>query len=49
MMGFSDTSTLLGHFVSSPRAREKVIEDIVEEVKERDREGRGMKRKKQKK
>ena len=23
VMGFSDTSTLVGHFVSSPRAREK--------------------------
>ena len=50
MLGFNDTSTLLGHFVSSPREREK-IEEIVEEMKERDREesGTGMKVKKQKK
>ena len=40
----------MGHFVSSPREREK-IEEIVEEMKERDREerGTGMKVKKQKK
>ena len=36
MLGFNDTSTLVGHFVSSPREREK-IEEIVEEMKERDR------------
>ena len=42
--------TLEGHFVSSPREREK-IEERVEEMKERDREkrGTGMKVKKQKK
>ena len=41
----------MGHFVSSPREREKKIEEIVEEMKERDREerGTGMKAKKQKK
>ena len=40
----------MGHFVSSPREREKK-EEIVEEMKERDREERetGMKVKKQKK
>ena len=51
MLGFNDTSTLVGHFVSSPREREKDIEEIVEEMKERVREerGTGMKVKKQKK
>ena len=46
VLGFNDTSTLVGHFVSSPREREKT-----EEMKERDREerGTGMKVKKQKK
>ena len=35
MLGFNDTSTLVGHFVSSPREREK-----------RDsRDGQGIKRK----
>ena len=50
MLGFNDTSTLEGHFVSSPREREKK-EERVEEMKERDREerGTGMKVKKQKK
>ena len=51
VLGFNDTSTLEGHFVSSPREREKEIEERVEEMKERDREerGTGMKVKKQKK
>ena len=40
MLEFNDTSTLVGHFVSSPRERRKVIEEIVEEIKERDREER---------
>ena len=35
MLGLNDTSTLVGHFVSSPREREKEIEEIVEEMKER--------------
>ena len=50
MLGFNDMSTLVAHFVSSPREREK-IEEIVEEMKERNREerGTGMKGKKQKK
>ena len=41
----------MGDFVSSPREREKKIEEIVEEMKARDREerGTGMKVKKQKK
>ena len=48
VLGFNDTSTLKGHFVSSPREREKEIEEIVEEMKERDREesGTGVKVKK---
>ena len=57
MLGFNDTSTLEGHFVSSPREtekrdrRESRREERVEEMKERDREerGTGMKVKKQKK
>ena len=51
VLGFNDTSTLLGHFVSSPREREKEIEEIVEEMKETIREeiGTGMKVKKEKK
>ena len=40
VLGFNDTSTLVGHFVSSPREREK-IEEIVETMKERDRGERG--------
>ena len=40
MLGFNDTSTLVGHFVSSPREMEKRVEEIVEEMKERDREER---------
>ena len=52
VLGFNDTSTLEGHFVSSPREREKRDRrERVEEMKERDREerGTGMKAKKQKK
>ena len=52
VLGFNDTSTLEGHFVSSPREREKRDRrERVEEMKERDREerGTGMKVKKQKK
>ena len=37
---FNDTSTLVSHFVSSPRGRE--IEEIVEEMKERERGERKM-------
>ena len=51
VLGFNDRSTLVGHFVSSPREREKREREIVEEMKERNREERetGMKVKKQKK
>ena len=52
VLGFNDTSTLEGHFVSSPREREKTDRrERVQEMKERDREerGTGMKVKKQKK
>ena len=31
VLGFNDTPTLVGHFVSSPRERKK-IEGIVEEI-----------------
>ena len=41
VLGFNDTSTLVGHFVSSPREREKrpergrkEIKEIVEEMKD---------------
>ena len=33
VLGFNDTSTLVGNFVSSPREREKEIGEIVEEMK----------------
>ena len=51
MVGFNDTSTLVGPFELFPRERKKEIEEIVEEMKERDREerGTGIKVKKQKK
>ena len=50
MLGFNNMSTLEGHFVSTPREWEK-REEIVEEMKERNREerGTGLKGKKQKK
>ena len=35
MLGFNDTSTLLGHFVSSPSKGRKEIEEKVEKMKER--------------
>ena len=38
---FNDMSTLVGHFVLSPREQEK-IEEIVEEMNERDRRERKM-------
>ena len=49
MLGFNDTSILVGHFVLSPREREKREE--IDVMKERDSEerGTGMKVKKQKK
>ena len=51
MLGFKDSSILVSQSVSSQRERKKEIEEIVEEVKMRDREerGTGMKVKKQKK
>ena len=58
VLGFNNTSTLVGHFVLSPREREnlpekgrKETEEIAEEMKQREREerGTGMKVKKQKK
>ena len=39
-MGLNDTSTRMGHFVSSPGEREKGIEEIVEEMKEMEMEER---------
>ena len=41
MLGFNDTSTLEGHFVSSPREREKRDR---RESREDEREGQGRKR-----
>ena len=38
VLGFNNPSILMGHFVSSFRERE--VEEIVEEIKERDREER---------
>ena len=35
VLGFNDTSTLVGHFVLSPREGRKETEEIVEEMKER--------------
>ena len=51
MLGFNDTPTLVGHFVRLPEKGRKEIEEIAEQIKERDREekGTGMKVKKQKK
>ena len=37
MLGFNDTSTLVGHFLSSPSEREK-RDKRVEEMKEREGE-----------
>ena len=54
VLGFNDTPTLVGHFVilcHLPEKGRKEIEEIAEEIKERDWEERrtGMKVKKQKK
>ena len=38
VLGLNNTLTLVSHFVSSPREKEKKREEIVEEMKERDRE-----------
>ena len=49
VLGFNNTSTLVGHYVLSPREREKRdrrdgtgIEEMVEEMKERDWGERNM-------
>ena len=39
VLGFNDTSTLVGHFVSLPEKGRREIEEIVEEMKESDRGG----------
>ena len=51
MLGFNHTSTLVGHFVSSPEKGRKETEGLEKEMKERDRKeiGTGMKVKKHKK
>ena len=51
VLGFNNTSTLVGHLCHLPKKGRKEIEEIVEEMKERDEEERGigMKVKKQKK
>ena len=41
-LGFNDTSTFVGNFVSSPREREKKDRGLIEEMKERDRGERKM-------
>ena len=40
MLGFNDTSILVGHFCRLPEKWRKEIEEIGEEMKERDREER---------
>ena len=40
VLGFNDTSTLVGHFVSLPEKGRKEIEETIEETEERDREER---------
>ena len=40
MLGFNDTSTLVGHFVSSPREREKEIYIRDSRRDEREEQGR---------
>ena len=51
VLGFNDMSILVGHFVILCHLLEKERKEIVEEMKEKDREerGTGMKVKKQKK
>ena len=46
-LGFNDTSTLVGHFLSSPREREKREKDSRSD--KREGQGRGIEVKKQKK
>ena len=51
VLGFNDTSTLVGHFVSSPRDREKRDrrDSRRDEREDREERGTGVKVKKQKK
>ena len=51
MLGFNDTSTLMVILCHLPEKGRKETEEIIEEMKERDREerGTGLKVKKQKK
>ena len=50
VLGLNDTSTLVGHFVSSPREREKKDRrDSRRDERDREERGTGMKVKKQKK
>ena len=50
VLGFNDTSTFAGHFVSSPREREKSDRrDSRRDERDREERGTGMKVKKQKK
>ena len=51
MLGFNDTSTLVRHFVSSPREREKRDrrDSRRDEREDREERGTGVKVKKQKK
>ena len=51
MLGFNDTSTLVGHFVPSPRDREKRDrrDSRRDEREDREERGTGVKVKKQKK
>ena len=44
VLGFNDTSTLVGHFVSSPREREKRDRRERRESRGDEREGQGRKR-----
>ena len=41
MLGFNDTSTLVGYFGVVSKRNGEEIEEIVKEMKERDREERG--------
>ena len=41
VLGFHDTSTLVGHFCRLPEKERKETEEIVEEMKERVRKERG--------
>ena len=49
MLGFNDTSALLGHLCRLTEKGRREIEEIVEEMKDRGDEGKWTKVKKQKK